>query len=253
MTLPFVDFILHNGRLVTATEHPDSEWNFIIGVREGRIYLARFLLYVMAPFIGFSRRAHIFLIPSNQADQGNTNYIPPAIAGIMSFLGNWCEMVAVWFQKKRVFRMREGFGIGQDSYLSVWDNGVELQFYFYSKEQTSIITQGIDITTEPHTIGNIMSTIQPLSDRVFLEAMEEDRTTKSGIVLPDSAEKERPVKGRVVAVGAGKLNDRGERNPMSVKVGDAVLFKKYGPDEIELEGKKYLVAEESDILAILQS
>ena len=76
--------------------------------------------------------------------------------------------------------------------------------------------------------------------------------TKSGIVLPDSAEKERPVKGRVVAVGEGKRNDRGDIMRMSVKVGDVVLFKKYGPDEIELEGKKYLVAEEGDILAILE-
>ncbi|MDO8582545.1 MAG: co-chaperone GroES [bacterium] len=98
-----------------------------------------------------------------------------------------------------------------------------------------------------------MSNIKPISDRVFLEPMEEDRMTKSGIVLPDSAEKERPVKGRVLAVGAGKLNDNGGRNAMSVKVGDVVLFKKYGPDEIELEGKKYLVAEESDILAVLES
>ena len=111
----------------------------------------------------------------------------------------------------------------------------------------------IDRGVESHTIGGIMSTIKPISDRVFLEPIEEDRMTKSGIVLPDSAEKERPIKGRVIAVGAGKLNDNGGRAPMSVKVGDVVLFKKYGPDEIELEGKKYLVAEEGDILAILES
>ena len=111
----------------------------------------------------------------------------------------------------------------------------------------------LDKAWEMNTLVSTMSTIQPIADRVFLEALEEDRVTKSGIVLPDSAEKERPVKGRVMAVGAGKRNDRGETMPMSVKIGDIVLFKKYGPDEIELEGKKYLVADEGDILAIIKS
>ena len=92
---------------------------------------------------------------------------------------------------------------------------------------------------------------KPLSNRVFLEPLEEEKTTKSGIVLPDSAEKEKPIKGKVLAVGPGKANEKGERIPMSVKVGDMVLFKKYGPDEIEIEGKKYLVGDEDDILAIL--
>ena len=94
--------------------------------------------------------------------------------------------------------------------------------------------------------------LQPLNDRLFLEFVEEVKTTKSGIVLPDTAEKEKPVKGKVVAAGPGKLNEKGERVPMSVKVGDLVLFKKYGPDEIEVDGKKYLVAEEGDILAIIE-
>ncbi len=98
-----------------------------------------------------------------------------------------------------------------------------------------------------------MKNIKPLSDHVFLEAMEEDRVTKSGIVLPDTAEKEKPVRGRVVAVGPGKRNDRGELLPLSLKVGDLVLFKKYGPDEVEISGKKYLVAEENDILATLEN
>ncbi len=92
---------------------------------------------------------------------------------------------------------------------------------------------------------------KPLSNRVFLEPLEEEKTTKSGIVLPDSAEKEKPIKGKVLAIGPGKVNEKGERIPMSVKVGDMVLFKKYGPDEIEIEGKKYLVGDEDDILAIL--
>ncbi|RMD60216.1 co-chaperone GroES [Candidatus Parcubacteria bacterium] len=93
---------------------------------------------------------------------------------------------------------------------------------------------------------------QPLSNHVFLEPIEEEKTTKSGIVIPDTADKERPMQGKVLAIGPGKLNEKGERVPMSVKVGDIVLFKKYGPDEIEIEGKKYLVGDEDDILAIIE-
>ncbi len=93
---------------------------------------------------------------------------------------------------------------------------------------------------------------KPLSNHLFIEPQEEEAVTKSGIVLPDTAEKERPIRGKVLAVGPGKLNDKGERIPMSVKVGDIVLFKKYGPDEIEIENKKYLVGDEDDILAVIE-
>jgi len=93
--------------------------------------------------------------------------------------------------------------------------------------------------------------LQPLNDHIFIEPIIEEKVTKSGIVLPESAEKEKPIKGKVVAAGPGKLNEKGERIKMSVKVGDMVLFKKYGPDEIQVDGKKYLVGEEADILAII--
>jgi chaperonin GroES len=93
---------------------------------------------------------------------------------------------------------------------------------------------------------------KPLSNHLFLEPLEEEKTTKSGIVLPETVEKEKPVKGKVLATGPGKLNDKGERIAMSVKIGDVVLFKKYGPDEFELDGKKYLVGDEDDILAIIE-
>ena len=76
--------------------------------------------------------------------------------------------------------------------------------------------------------------------------------TKSGIVLPETADKEKPIMGTVLAIGPGKKNDKGELQPMSVAVGDKVLFKKYGPDDIEVDGKKYLVGDEDDILAIIQ-
>ena len=94
---------------------------------------------------------------------------------------------------------------------------------------------------------------KPLSNHIFLEPVEEEKTTKSGIVIPDTVEKEKPMKGKVIAAGPGKLNDKGERSPMSVKIGDLVLFKKYGPDEIEMEGKKYLVGDEDDVLAVLEN
>lgn len=93
---------------------------------------------------------------------------------------------------------------------------------------------------------------KPLSNHLFLEPVEEEKTTASGIVLPETVEKEKPVKAKVVAVGPGKTNDKGELRPMAVKIGDVVLFKKYGPDEFELEGKKYLVGDEDDILAIIE-
>ncbi|MGC9599012.1 MAG: co-chaperone GroES [Minisyncoccia bacterium] len=94
---------------------------------------------------------------------------------------------------------------------------------------------------------------KPLSNHLFLEPVEEEKKTKGGIVLPDTAEKEKPIKGKVLAVGLGKRNDKGELQPMSVKVGDIVLFKKYGPDEIEIDEKKYLVGDEDDILAIISN
>ncbi len=94
--------------------------------------------------------------------------------------------------------------------------------------------------------------IKPLSNHIFLEPIGEEKTTKSGIFIPDTAEKEKPIKGKVLSVGPGKFNDKGERMPMSVKANDLVLFKKYGPDEVEIEGKKYLVGDEDDILAILE-
>jgi chaperonin GroES len=94
-------------------------------------------------------------------------------------------------------------------------------------------------------------TIQPLSNHVFIEPLADEKTTKSGIVIPDTADREKPIKGKVFAVGPGKLNEKGERIKMSVKEGDTVLFKKYGPDEIEVDSKKYLVGDEDDILAVI--
>jgi len=91
----------------------------------------------------------------------------------------------------------------------------------------------------------------PLSNRLFIEPLGVEKITKSGIVLPETASGEKPMIGKVIAIGPGKKNDKGEIAPMNVKIGDTVLFKKYGPDEIEIDGKKLLVGDEDDILAIL--
>ena len=92
--------------------------------------------------------------------------------------------------------------------------------------------------------------IKPLGERVVIEVAESDVKTASGIVLPDTA-KAKPQKGTVVAVGAGKLLDNGERAAMEVKVGDGVIFSKYSGSEVKVEGKDYLIVRESDILAVI--
>lgn len=94
--------------------------------------------------------------------------------------------------------------------------------------------------------------IKPLSDHILIEPVKEEEKTKSGIFLPETASKERSEEGKVVAVGPGKRNEKGEITPIAVKVGDRVLFSKYGPNEIKVEDKEYLIAKEDDILAIIE-
>jgi chaperonin GroES len=93
--------------------------------------------------------------------------------------------------------------------------------------------------------------IKPLNDRVIVKPIAKEEQTKSGIILPDTVDKEKPEQGEVIAVGPGKILDNGSRAEMSVKVGNKVLFKKYSPDEIKIEEEEVLVLEEGDILAIL--
>jgi len=94
--------------------------------------------------------------------------------------------------------------------------------------------------------------LKPLADRVVVKPLAKTETVKGGIVIPDTVEKERPEKGEVIAVGPGKFMPDGKRSPMSVKVGDKVMFKKYGPDEIKIDGVEYLVLDESDIIALIE-
>jgi chaperonin GroES len=92
---------------------------------------------------------------------------------------------------------------------------------------------------------------RPLHDRVVVRRIEEDERSKGGIIIPDTA-KEKPQEGVIIAVGAGKLSDKGDRQPLEVKEGDRVLFAKYGGTEFKLDGEDLLVLRESDILAILE-
>lgn len=94
--------------------------------------------------------------------------------------------------------------------------------------------------------------LRPLRDHVILQPIKQEEKTKGGIVLPDTASKERPEQGKVVAVGPGRLNLKGHRVPMELKRGDVVLFSKYGPNEVKVDDKEYLVAKEEDILAIIE-
>ena len=101
----------------------------------------------------------------------------------------------------------------------------------------------------------IMVKIKPLGDRVLIEPLSDDertRKTKSGIIIPDTAEKEKPQEGRIVAVGEGKTLESGKVLPLKVKKGDKILFSKYGPSEIKVDGKEYLIAKEEDVLAIIE-
>ncbi|MBI2096743.1 MAG: co-chaperone GroES [Candidatus Sungbacteria bacterium] len=95
--------------------------------------------------------------------------------------------------------------------------------------------------------------IRPLGDRVLIEPLSDTKEgkTKSGLYLPETASKERPEKGKVIAVGPGKLDDNGKLRLVGVKKGDVVLFTKYGPNEIKVDGREYLIAKEEDIIGVI--
>lgn len=94
--------------------------------------------------------------------------------------------------------------------------------------------------------------VKPIGDRVFVKPLEAEEVTKSGIVIPDTA-KEKPQKGKVLAVGSGKVLENGQRIPLEVKEGDIVLFAKYAGTDIKAEGEDFLILSERDILAVIES
>lgn len=95
--------------------------------------------------------------------------------------------------------------------------------------------------------------LKPMNDYLLIEPIKEDEITKGGIVIPETAREERAIKGKVIAVGPGKLNDKGERIPLTLKEGQTVIFKKYAPDEIKVDDKEYYFVREDDILAVIES
>jgi chaperonin GroES len=94
--------------------------------------------------------------------------------------------------------------------------------------------------------------IRPLADRVVIKPVDREEVTKGGIFLPDTASKERPMEGTILAVGDGRLDDNGKRIPMNVKVGEKVLFAKYSGTEYKVDDVEYLILAEKDILGIVQ-
>lgn len=94
--------------------------------------------------------------------------------------------------------------------------------------------------------------IRPLGDHVVVKILEEEKMTASGIVLPDTIDKEKKEEGEVVAIGPGKLLENGSRGTMEVKVGEKILFKKWGGDEVKIDGTEYKIIKMEDILAIIQ-
>jgi chaperonin GroES len=93
--------------------------------------------------------------------------------------------------------------------------------------------------------------IRPLNDRVLVLRIDEEKKTSGGIIIPDTA-KEKPQEGKVIAVGAGKLDEKGKRVPLDVKKNDRILFGKYSGNEIKLDGVEHLIMREDDILAVLE-
>jgi chaperonin GroES len=93
--------------------------------------------------------------------------------------------------------------------------------------------------------------LRPLQDRILVQRVKEEEKTKGGIIIPDTA-KEKPVEGRVIAAGIGKLSEEGNRIALEVKKGDRILFGKYSGNEIKIEGEEYLIMREDDVLGIIE-
>jgi len=93
--------------------------------------------------------------------------------------------------------------------------------------------------------------VRPLQDRILVQRVEEEETTKGGIIIPDTA-KEKPQEGKVVAVGNGKVGEDGTARPLDVKAGDRVLFSKYAGTEVNIDGEEHLIIREDDVLGVLE-
>ena len=94
--------------------------------------------------------------------------------------------------------------------------------------------------------------LRPLGDRVIVKPIAAEESTKTGIILPDTVDKEKPERGEVVSVGPGKRLESGTLEPVSVRVGEKVVFKKYSPDEIKIDGVEYFILREEDLMAVIE-
>jgi len=101
-------------------------------------------------------------------------------------------------------------------------------------------------------IISMAPTLKPLTDRVIIKPASQEEVTKSGIVLPDTARGDRPERGEVLAIGPGKVLENGQRQAMSIKVGDTVVFTKYAPNEVKIDGEEVLIIREDDIMAVVE-
>jgi len=93
--------------------------------------------------------------------------------------------------------------------------------------------------------------VRPLRDRIIVKRLEEEERTKGGIIIPDTA-KEKPIEGKVIAVGDGRIKEDGGKIPLEVKKGDRILFAKYGGTEVSIDGEEHLMMKEDDVLAIIE-
>ena len=121
----------------------------------------------------------------------------------------------------------------------------------YMKVNLSTLFKNIHVDREEHRMSTVSVKLQPLGDRLVVKATERETTTKSGIVLPDTA-KEKPQEGEVLAVGPGKVLDNGKRTTLEVQAGQRVLFAKYAGTEVKIDGEEYLILRESDIMGIVE-
>lgn len=94
--------------------------------------------------------------------------------------------------------------------------------------------------------------LKPVGNHLVLKPVDQETTTASGIIIPETVDKERPEKGEVLAVGPGKIQENGQRAPIDVTVGQTVIFKKYAPDEFEIDGKKFLIITAEDVMAVIE-
>lgn len=94
--------------------------------------------------------------------------------------------------------------------------------------------------------------LKPVGNHLVLKPVDQETTTASGIIIPETVDKERPEKGEVLAVGPGKMQENGQRAPIDVTVGQTVIFKKYAPDEFEINGEKFLIITAEDVMAVIE-